>query len=188
MKPTDLEAELASLDTRGLVERFTTLQAPSLAEMHGEYDGRLLRQPHFLATVFWSAMLRNPLWLWRGKAFRPVSDDAGRGYNVFRCCGRLLQHFPMATLIGPSRYDGRPAFQLVYRAYHSICGAVHMVDEVRRIREGAYLLIGTMGLFEWQRRVPVLVLLTGPVAEYRGDIGRPRKSFDLADEVPGLRR
>jgi hypothetical protein len=92
----------------------------------------------------------------------------------------------MATLVAPSRFDGRPAFQLVYRAYRSTCGAVHMVDEVRRIRPGAYLLIGTMGILEAQRRVPVPCLLTGPVAEYRGDIGRPRTPFNPADEVPGL--
>jgi hypothetical protein len=178
--------ELAALDSGALVERFKTLESPSLAEMQGEYDGRLLRQPHFPATLFWNVMLKNPAWLWLGKAFRPVSDEAGRGYNTFRFLGRIVQRYPMATLVGPSRYDGRPAFQLVYRAYHSICGAVHMVDEVRRIRAGAYLLIGTMGIIEAQRRVPVPVLLTGPVAEYRGDIGKPRTPFDLAEEVPGL--
>jgi hypothetical protein len=186
MTLADPDTELAALDAGALVERFKTLESPTLAEMHGEYDGRLLRQPHWLATLFWSASLKNPAWLWLGKAFRPVSDQAGRGYNRFRCCGRVLRHFPMATLVAPSRFDGRPAFQLVYRAYHSICGAVHMVDEVRRLRPGAYLLIGTMGIIEAQRRVPVPCLLTGPVAEYRGDLGRPRTSFNVADEVPGL--
>jgi len=186
MTLADPDPELAALDSSALVDRFKTLECPSLAEMQGEYDGRLLRQPHFLATLFWSAALKNPAWLWLGKAFRPVSDEAGRGYNTFRSCGRLLQHFPMATLVAPSRYDGRPAFQLVYRAYHSICGVVHMVDEVRRIRPGAYLLIGTIGFTEKQRLVPVPVLLKGPVAEYRGDIGRLRTPFNVAEEVPGL--
>ena len=99
--------------------------------------------------------------------------------------GRVVRATGMATLIAPSRYDGRPAFQLVYRAYHSICGTVHMVDEVRRIRPGAYLLIGTINLINRLRFVPVPVLLTGPVAEYRGDIGKPRTPFNPAEEVPG---
>jgi len=184
----DAESELFAMDSNGLLERFKTLESPPVAEMHGEYEGRLLRQPHLLATLFWQAALKNPIWPgpWLGKAFRPVSDRAGRGYNRFRTFGHLVQRYPMATLVGPSRYDGLPAFQLVYRAYHSICGAVHMVDEVRRIRPGAYLLIGTLGFTAKRRLVPVPCLLTGPVAEYRGDIGTPRKPFDLADEVPGL--
>jgi hypothetical protein len=189
MTLADSDPELAALDANALLDLFKTLESPPLAEMHGEYDGRLLRQPHWPATLFWNAMLKNPVWpgLWRGKAFRPVSDTAGRGYNLFRLWGRLVLRYPMATLIAPSRYDGRPAFQLVYRAYHSSCGAVHMVDEVRRLRPGAYLLIGTMGFTDKQRMVPVPVLLEGPVAEYRRDIGWARKRFDPADEVPGLK-
>jgi hypothetical protein len=188
MTATLADPELAALDSDALVERFKTLESPSLAEMHGEYDGRLLRQPHWPATLFWKLALENPIWpgRWLGKAFRPVSDAEGRGYNMFRRRGRLIQKYPMATLVGPSRYDGRPAFQLVYRAYHSMCGAVHMVDEVRRLRHGAYLLIGTLGFTDARRLVPVPCLLTGPVAEYRGDIGRARTPFDPADELPGL--
>ena len=100
--------------------------------------------------------------------------------------GRIVQRFPMRTLPAPSRYDRKPALQIVYRAYHSVCGAVHMVDEVRRVAEGAYLLIGTMGFNRAQRQVPNPFLLTGPVAPYRTDIGRPRNDYALAEEIPEL--
>lgn len=94
----------------------------------------------------------------------------------------------MCTLIAPSRFDGRPAYQLVYRSYHSICGFVHMVDEVRRLDKGRYLGIGTIGFTDAQRRVPLPFLLSGPIAAYDRDLGRERTGFDVASDLPGLAR
>lgn len=183
------DLDLAALTSDELLALFLTLEAPTLDEMHGEFDAAMLKQDYFLAEVFWTCSLKNPIWpgWWLRKAFRPVSDAAGRGYNTFRHLGRLVQRFPMATLMAPSRYDGRPAFTLVYRAYHSVCGAVHMVDEVRRVQPGKYLLIGTIGYTDEQRRVPNPCVLHGPVAPYRADIGTERAGFVLSDEVPGLK-
>jgi len=178
--------DVLRLDEDELLRLFLTLEAPGVDEMHGEYAALLLKQPRRAAAL--ATRVYNPLYPghWLSKAFRPVSDRRGRGYNSFRHFGRVVQRFPMATLVAASRYDGRPAFQLVYRAFKSYCGFIHMVDEVRRLEAGQYLGIGTLGFTDGQRRTACPFLLTGPVAPYRGDIGNERAGFTVESELPTL--
>ena len=176
------------LSAAELLELFRTLPAPTLAEMQGEYAARLLRQPTLFTQLTGQGLLHAPLLpRWRAKAFRPVDAGTGRGYNTFAAFGRILQRYPMHTLIAPSRFDGQPAFQLVYRHFRSLCGFIHMVDEVRRLGDGRYLGIGTWGFSGKQRQVALPFLLEGPVGPYRGDIGDERRGFDICGEVPALR-
>lgn len=183
----DSEKMLEQCTTRELVTLFAGLEAPALAEMQGEYAARLLAQPNRLATVVGGVVLNNLWRQWQCKAFRPVDAETGRGYNTFRERGRIVQCYPMKTLIAPSRFDGKPAFQLVYRHYRSLCGSVHMVDEVRRAAPGVYLGFGTYGFTAGMRRIPYPFVLTGPQADYRGDIGHERKHFHPgARELPAL--
>lgn len=178
-------AVLHERSTDELLQMFATLEAPCMAEMQGEYAARLLSQPFWLATVIGRAALENPFQPWLSKAFRPLDDESGRGYNTFLQGGRVIQRFPMLTLTGPSRFDGRPAYQLVYRHFHSACGAIHMVDEIRRAAPGLYLGMGTYGFTDAQRRIPYPFVLEGPVGAYRGDIGRLRKHFSIGPrELP----
>lgn len=181
-------AELEQMSTGDLLALFATLETPRIAEMHGEYAARLLRQPSALATVAGRFSVGNPLMPWLCKAFRPVDADRGRGYNTSKLLGHVVQRFPMQTVIAPSRYDGQPAYTLVYRAYHSLCGDIHMVDEVRRLAPGVYLGIGTWGFTAAQRQIALPFLLEGPVENYRGDIGRERKGVVVAREIPALSR
>ena len=178
--------DILRLSAEELLALFRTLEAPGFEEMHGEFAALLLRQPSAPAALSGYLTCYNPLYPghWLAKAFRPVNDARGRGYNTSKHFGRVVQRFPMLTLIAASRYDGRPAFQLVYRAFHSYCGFVHMVDEVRRLEDGQYLGIGTAGFSDAQRRVPRPFLLMGPVAPYRGDIGEERAGFEVESEVP----
>ncbi|MEV0360812.1 hypothetical protein AB0H71_32620 [Nocardia sp. NPDC050697] len=179
-------AELRRLDTGGLLARFRNLQAPAISEIDGEYSAGLLAQPNLFAVVSGRAAVANPLGPWLCKGFRPVDEDSGRGYNTFDEFGRIRQRYPMRTQLAPSRYDGAPAYTLIYRAYSSMCGAIHMVDEVRRAAPGVYLGIGTWGFTDAQRRVPRPFLLTGPVGAYRGDIGTSRPAFTPGPrELPG---
>ena len=188
-KHNNLIARLPGMNTDEILELFMTLGAPALSEMQGEYTAMLLRQPSVLATIAGKVSVSNPILpgKWLCKSFRPVDEKTGRGYNTFKHLGRVVQRFPMQTLIAPSRYDGKPAYQLVYRAYESLCGDMHMVDEVRRLSRTAYLGIGTWGFTKAQRRIALPFLLTGPVSAYRGDIGVER-DFLLGDEVPALTR
>ena len=189
-KLKDLETRLPEMTGDELMELFKTLKAPALSEMQGEYTASLLRQPSLFATIAGKVSVSNPILpgRWLCKSFRPVDEKTGRGYNTFNHLGRVVQRFPMQTLIAPSRYDGKPAYQLVYRAYESLCGDIHMVDEVRRLSRTAYLGIGTWGFTKTQRRIALPFLLTGPVSAYRGDIGVERDSFVLGHEVPALAR
>ncbi|MDP2228774.1 MAG: hypothetical protein Q8J78_14990 [Moraxellaceae bacterium] len=180
-------ADLRTLSTDELRRLFADLPAPTLAEMDGEYAARLLAQPGWLAGRVGRAVLEGRLHHWLCKAFRPVDADGGRGYNTFLQGGQIVQRYPMLTLIAPSRFDGRPAYQLVYRGFHSACGSVHMVDEVRRVAPGLYLGMGTYGFSDAMRRTPYPFVLEGPVAPYRGDIGRPRAGFSIGPrELPAL--
>ena len=180
--------DILRLSTEELLSLFKALEAPGLEEMHGEYAALLLRQPTAVAALSGHLSLYNPLYpgMWLAKAFRPVGEGRGRGYNLFRHFGRVVQGYAMMTLVAPSRYDGRPAFQLVYRAFQSYCGFIHMVDEVRLLAAGQYLGIGTVGFSDAQRRVPRPFLMTGPVAPYRGDIGQERVGFKVESELPAL--
>ena len=179
---------LTQLSTPQLLKLFDTLECPTMAEMDGEFRGQQLRQPGPISTLVSALFTNNPLMFgkWQSKSFRPTGPDRGRGYNTLRNFGRENIQGPMVTLIAPSRFDGKPAYQLVYRAFHSVCGFVHMVDEVRRVDEGQYLGIGTVGFSRAQRRVPLPFMLSGPVAPYKQDVGRERVGFDLASELPGL--
>ncbi|RZI81871.1 MAG: hypothetical protein EOP38_17795 [Rubrivivax sp.] len=182
--------DLAGLSFKETLALFAKLQAPALADMDGEYEARLLKQPSWLAQTIGQLTISNPLMpgQWLCKAFRPVNQQVGRGYNTFQHLGRTVQRFPMHTQIAPSRYDGRPAYQLVYRAYHSMCGDIHMVDEVRRVGPNLFLGIGTWGFSDKQRQVPLPFMLKGPIAPYRGDIGKPRSGFDPRSEIPALKK
>lgn len=179
--------DLRRLSTNELLQLFRSLEAPDIAEMQGEYTASLLAQPHWLATAAGWVAVATPFQRWLCKAFRPVDGDTGRGYNTFLQGDRVVQRYPMLTLLAPSRFDGRPAYQLVYRHFESACGDVHMVDEVRRVTPGLYLGIGTYGFTTAQRRIPYPFVLEGPVAPYARDIGRVRKNFAIGPrELPAI--
>lgn len=181
------EEGLILRSTQQLLQLFKTLEAPTVQEMQGEYAACLLAQPNWLADQVGKITLNNPLQSWLCKAFRPIDEGTGRGYNTFLQRGRIVQQFAMTTMIAPSRYDGRSAYQLVYRHFHSLCGSIHMVDEVRRVAPNLYLGIGTYGFTDAQRRIPYPFLLKGPQAPYHGDIGRVRQGFVIGPrEIPTL--
>lgn len=178
--------DVQKLSTNQLVALFSTLQAPTIEEMHGEYAASMLRQPNPLASLAGYG-LSNPLLPWQSKAFRPVDQHTGRGYNTFLLGGKIIQLYPMYTLIAPSRFDGQPAYQLVYRYFHSLCGAINMVDEIRKLDDGRYLGIGTWGFSKKQCQIPYPFLLQGPHYDYRGDIGRIRRGFQVSTaQIPAL--
>ena len=179
--------ELRALSASKLLSVFRDLQAPGLDEMNGDYDAKLLQQPSTIDEVAGWLSVGIPFMPWLSKGFRPVNSAEGRGYNSFRQFGKVVQRYPMKTLIAPSRYDDQPAYTLVYRAYHSFCGTINMVDEVRRVSDGVYLGIGTCGFSTGRRQVPLPFLLQDTGRPYIGDIGSARKAFEPGPrELPAL--
>tara|TARA_R100000322_G_scaffold61485_3_gene38208 strand:- start:641 stop:1243 length:603 start_codon:yes stop_codon:yes gene_type:complete len=183
------ESDLMAMSVSELMKVFEGSPSPTMQQMDGEFAARLLAQPGKLAQFIGEVTINNPLMpgRWLCKAFRPVSDKVGRGYNSFAHLGRTVQRFPMETLIAPSRYDGRPAYTLVYGAFWSMCGAINMVDEVRQVGADLYLGIGTWGFTDAQRRVPLPFVLRGPVSPYVRHTGTRKKTFDVRQAIPALR-
>ncbi|MBQ1529636.1 MAG: hypothetical protein IIZ76_05070, partial [Clostridia bacterium] len=105
--------------------------------------------------------------------------------------GKLTQVYPMRTVIGPSRYDGKPVYTLVYSAFpFTGTWLVQMVDELRKVGDNTYLLIGTYrGVFKGAKMRPHFWLVEGPYRAYRGDIGRETpKKVDLSKEIPNYKK
>jgi len=190
MSSTLTESDLLAMSLKELMSLFAKSPAPTVQQMNGEYAARLLAQPSKVAQVLGDLSVNNALMpgRWLCKAFRPVSRDRGRGYNGFAQLGRKVQRFPMETLIAPSRYDGRPAYTLVYGSFRSLCGAINMVDEVRQVAPDLYLGIGTWGFTDAQRRIPLPFVLRGPATPYGHDLGTPKKKFDVRQAIPALKK
>jgi hypothetical protein len=152
------------------MELFYTLSAPSFSEMDGEYEAHMLDHGTAFKNAMAKLVLFNPFLYghWLCKAFRPESDTKGHGYNSFRKFSKVIRRFRMKTEIVPSRYDGKDVFQLYYPAYRSITGFINMVDEIRKIRDGFYLGLGTWGFSKKQRMIPGPFCLSGPIGEFVG--------------------
>jgi len=169
------------MSPKELVDLFATLNAPSMSEMVGEFDGTPLRQPNLVRSAVALAKVRNRLHLWKAKGFRQVDENTGRGYNIYRWAGtgRLAYSDPMTTQIAPSRIDGRPAFQLDYRTFDTVCGAVNLVDDVRQVGPGLYLGFAMVGFTERQRSVLQPFMLEATSRPYVGDVGTPHSEQPL---------
>ncbi len=178
--------DISRIPPDAAVELYKTLPCPSMKEMTGEFRGKMLSFPTLWTRLFWGMASRNPIFpgVWQGKSFRQTGASEGRGYNTTKRFGCVrVDLFPMATRIGPSYFDGKPSFQLIYRAYRSYCGDIHMIDEVRRLDDGRYLGIGRCGRTVKQRRLPMPFLLEGPSGSYRKDTGTQRGQFNLNNEL-----
>ena len=177
MTTTDIcSTDLTAMPHADLVDLFVTLDAPSLSEMVGEFDGTPLRQPSVFRSAVALVKVRNRLHRWKAKGFRQVDETSGRGYNIYRrpVSGRLMYRDPMTTLMAPSHIDDRLAFQLDYRTFDTVNGFVNLVDDVRRVAPGLYLGFGMWGFTDRQRSVLQPFMLEATSRAYVGDIGSLR--------------
>jgi len=153
-----------------LVELYRQLPAPALDEMNGEYRARLLDQAGPVMdllmryTIVWTPL--NGLWL--GKAFQPLEENRGHGYNFFRRLGKVIRKYPMRTEVRPSRLDGRDAYLLMYGKYRSLLGYMGAVDEVRRLDHELYLAMGVSIATRTVSSQPVPFAMVGPPQPFVG--------------------
>lgn len=161
---TDKAQALRRMTAQELLNFFTGLSAPDFAELDGEYEAILLNQGSDILGAAHLSFLNNPLHgFWLGKAFTPVTDNSGHGYNMFFRGGQVRRQYRMNTTITTSRFDAKPAFRLLYSDYNSACGWVRMIDEVRKVDDGLYLGIGAYGII---RKTPLPFILKGPVGPF----------------------
>jgi hypothetical protein len=157
--------KLGSLSIPEVAELYSTLRAPSLEEMHGEYQGGYIGCGHLFSDSMWKLAAWNPaMGVWQGKAFEPISKTEGRGFNVTSKFGRIVRKWPMRTTIGTSFIDGKEVFLLDYPFYRSLAGFAKMTDEVRKIDDNLFLGIG-----HWKPLTPlasVWFTLSGPIKPF----------------------
>ncbi|MDY6905573.1 MAG: hypothetical protein SWH61_12910 [Thermodesulfobacteriota bacterium] len=181
--------DLIPLTRKQLMGLFRELDAPDMAEMHGEYRAALLDSGHIVSRFLSWWYLYATWGAWQHKAFEPLGQDHGHGYNTFLTTeARLYENYFVASIMKAvsilkaffrmnyaqrlarvmlnqtamvtSVFDGRPSFQLSYRPYNTFFTNT-MTDEVRRINDNLYLGIGrlTVTLGKYN---PMPFVLIGP--------------------------
>lgn len=163
-----LERLLALTQEEGL-KLWRSSPPPSMKEMNGHYLGlipgvnrNLEAEEHSVYGGFWL-----------GKAFKPISDTHGEGYNRFRLpSGKIIRTSRMLTRIGKSLVDGKPAYIIDYSAFDK---SVTVVDEVRKLDNFIYLGIDTVDTGHGARSKPDFWVLTGPTDDWVGPDGMSAK-------------
>ena len=181
--------DLMKLKRKQLMELFSLLDAPSMSEMKGEYRAALL-DSGYIINIFLARLYLHFTWGdWQHKAFEPLDQQHGHGYNTFittqsilyenyfaavfmktvsivRSLFRLYSPQRMArimlnkTSIVSSVFDARPSFQLSYRDYNTFYTNT-MTDEVRKVNDKLFLGIGRLTV-TFGKLNPMPFVLIGP--------------------------
>ncbi len=171
-EPLTVINELLGMQRSTLRALYRRLPAPSMLEVFGEYDAMLLNQGGRLKDWL-TARAFQARGNWIGKAFRPLSDQHGEGYNAFVNQTGRYGKLPMDTYIGESLISDGNAFILDYREKSP--GIMSwLVGELRMVNPHVLLGIGHFGPrrahFKGLRRM-IPFLLIGPVRHYLGESG-----------------
>ncbi|HNQ86759.1 MAG TPA: hypothetical protein PLY14_12280 [Deltaproteobacteria bacterium] len=203
--PKDREAitveDLRKLNRQQLVGIFHQLVSPEVGEMRGEYRAMLMDSGNAV-NRFLSVLFLYLTWgMWMHKAFEPVSERHGHGYNTFLATlprvpenvfaagaaslfgivkaafgssspQRMVRMMCNRTFIGPSRFDRRTSFHLVYSDYNSFYTST-MRDEVRKVNDTLFLGLGTLTITGGTRNIFPFVLMGPPDPWVGPDEGYP---------------
>jgi hypothetical protein len=181
--------DLMNLTRKQLMELFSLLDASSMSEMKGEYRAALL-DSGYIINMFLAKMYLYFTWGdWQHKAFEPLDQQHGHGYNTFITTqSKLYENYFVAvfmrivsivrslfrsnnpqrmarimlnkTSIVSSVFDGRSAFQLSYRDYNTFFTNT-MTDEVRKVNDTLFLGIGRLTV-TFGKFNPMPFVLIGP--------------------------
>ncbi|HQI01132.1 MAG TPA: hypothetical protein PLA18_07665 [Deltaproteobacteria bacterium] len=164
--------DLMKLSRKQLMDLFRQLDAPAMSEMHGEYRAALLDVGPAINSFLAWLYLYFTWGTWQHKAFEPMGEQNGHGYNTFITTQKkLYENYFFASLMklvsivrslfrlsSPQRlarimlnktsmvssvFDGKPAFELSYRPYNTFLTNT-MTDEVRKVNDRMYLGIGRL--------------------------------------------
>lgn len=159
---------LLALDHEGTVALWKTLPAADLAELNGHYQGIVSNAGDHQRQARTSGFMydeNSPRGYWLGKAYRPLTETEGEGYNRWRFADRtIVRNGRFATRMGPSLIDGQPSYLMDYGAFNDTT----LVDEIRRLDEGVYLGVGTTATEDGGRSAPGHFALVGPTDEWVG--------------------
>lgn len=188
--------DLQKLNRQQLVGVFHQLVSPEVSEMKGEYRAMLLDSGNAMNRFLSMLFLYFTWGMWLHKAFEPLSERHGHGYNTFSTClpeihenmfhaclDRLIQmlrHIFIGdgctertvrivrnkTHIVPSMFDNRTSFHLVYRDYNAFPVST-MHDEVRKVNDTLFLGLGILTVTGGRWNIFPFVLI-GPPEPWRG--------------------
>jgi hypothetical protein len=161
--------KLLSLTQAEGIELWKALPAVPMAEMNGHYMGLgpdakdTAYQTRYAAYMFDEKSVRG---YWLGKAFHPLTETTGEGYNRWRFPGgRIDRNLRMATKMGASLIDGKPSYMLHYSAFNQ---KSTLVDELRKLDDYVYLGAATVDAGGGKRSKPDFFILIGPTDEWVG--------------------
>jgi hypothetical protein len=121
-----------------LVDLWRTLDAPTLEEMYGEYQGTMI----YPKSVEHARIrkVEGP-GEWVGKAFAPIPTGKypGQGYNLWFMPNGLVRTMRYAGEVAASLIDGRPALMGYYGAFQSHNKDNGMTNEVRKLGDGLFV-------------------------------------------------
>jgi len=193
--------DLRKLNRQQLVGIFHQLVSPEVGEMRGEYRAMLMDSGNAV-NRFLSVLFLYFTWgMWMHKAFEPASEGYGHGYNTFLTTlprvpenvfaagaasllglvkaafvssspQRMVRMMCNRTFIGPSRFDRRASFHLVYSDYNSFYTST-MRDEVRKVNDTLFLGLGTLTITGGTRNIFPFVLMGPPDPWVGPDEGFP---------------
>jgi hypothetical protein len=100
--------DLMKLNRRQLMELFFQLDAPAMSEMKGEYRAALLESGYIINSFLGKLYLYFTWGDWQHKAFEPLGEGHGHGYNTFITTQPdLYENYYLATLMKMVRGTGR---------------------------------------------------------------------------------
>lgn len=160
--------KLLALNHESTVALWKTLPAADMAELNGHYQGIVPNAGDTERQARTSGFMYDedsPRGYWLGKAYRPLTETEGEGYNRWRFADRsIVRNGRFATRLGPSLIDGNPSYIMDYSAFNDTT----LVDEIRKLDEGVYLGVGTTATEDGGRSALGHFALVGPTAEWVG--------------------
>ncbi|ABW67364.1 hypothetical protein [Desulfosudis oleivorans] len=196
--------DLIGMTRKQLMALFYQLDAPDMGEMRGEYRAMLLDSGYIINRILARLYLHFTWGDWQHKAFEPLGEAHGHGYNTFitdqtilyenyyaaafmklvsvfksffrtNSPRRLARIMLNRTSMVTSVFDGRPSFQLRYRDYNTFFTST-MTDEVRKVNDRLYLGIGRLTV-TFGKYNPMPFVLIGPPGPWTGpDIPWPENT------------
>jgi hypothetical protein len=155
--------ELRLMHFDKLKELFDSLPATTMAEINGEYLATPLDQGGWFANIV-APLTTNICGRWLGKAFAPLSDDNGHGYNWFQTTRGVRRTLTMKTHVSDSVISPGKSYIVDYCAQHTWLPAMSLFDELRTVSDGVFLGFGVIDRPFWFKALiyPFLLELPQP--------------------------
>lgn len=159
-----------------LVELWYGLEAPTLEELNGEFQGVLI-PPLSIVHAEFRKKAGPGEWIAKGFGPVPYGDYPAQGYNLWFTGTKVIRNVRFAVEMGKSMIDGRPSYLGYYAAFNNHNSGNGMTNDVRKVEDGLYLgVIHTNTLTDYYgpvnpetgRSAPHPFLLRGPTAPWQG--------------------